>query len=456
MPELRPTVILRMGSHSEKEYIEKTLKQFDGMMVGANLLQISPGATASLLFKLNKSCKRPYYVDPMTYAFGQYFDQETGRVRDDLDWIKSDQKVAGRKGGTERRFKSSYRKLADYFGEPFSTALDRGRALTQADFSSDEVVDAACQAVSRFQAERLREVFKEDPQTAAYANDFPSPVALFAPYFYVEPHRAKHWLDLNHRLALSATRQTREIPVHVVLCTHLNLLTDAGLSALVINNLLACRPAGVWLWFSRLDERNASQEQLTALRSWVEKLANDMPVFNMHGGYFSLALSKFGMAGTMHGVGYGEQKDVVPVIGQSTPTVQYYLRALHSKYSVLQIQRCYTKLGIRNPEDFFSKICDCTICRHIVGAGLNEFSQFGEIHYSTPKSKRAAQTPAAAKRCRYHFLLNRILERDFVEKSTLAEIVEQCGTSADIWSRTVIGQGSAHAYLWAEVLKSVL
>ncbi len=125
MPESRPTVILRMGSHSEKEYIEKTLKQFDGVMVGANLLQISPGATASLLFKLNKSCKRPYYVDPMTYAFGQYIDPETGRVRDDLDWIKSDQKVPGKKGSTERRFKSSYRKLADYFGKPFSTALDR-------------------------------------------------------------------------------------------------------------------------------------------------------------------------------------------------------------------------------------------------------------------------------------------------------------------------------------------
>ena len=66
-----------MGSHSEKEYIEKTLKQFDGVMVGANLLQISPGATASLLLKLHKACKRPYYVDPMTYAFGAYFDPET-------------------------------------------------------------------------------------------------------------------------------------------------------------------------------------------------------------------------------------------------------------------------------------------------------------------------------------------------------------------------------------------
>ena len=166
-----------------------------------------------------------------------------------------------------------------------------------------------------------------------------------------------------------------------------------------------------------------------------------------------MALSGLGMTGTAHGVGYGEQKDVVPVIGQSTPTVQYYVRALHSKYSVPQIQRCYSRLGIRTPEDFSSKICDCTICTHIVGRDLDEFSQFGEIHYSRPNSKRAAQTPAAAKRCRYHFLLNRAKERDRVAKQTLEEIAVDCLASAGLWSKTIIGPATEHLKLWAEVLR---
>ena len=451
MSEARPSVILRMGSHSEKEYIEKTLKQFDGVMVGANLLQISPGATASLLLKLHKACKRPYYVDPMTYAFGAYFDPETRKVRDDLDWIKSHQKVPGKKGVTERKFKGSYRKLADSFGPPFSTALDRGKALTQADFSNDKVVDEACRSVIEFQAEKLREVFRGDPQTAEFALDLPGPAALFAPYFYIESSRATQWITLNHRLAASATKQSKDIPVHVVVCGHRDLLTDPALSALVVENLLACKPVGAWLWFSRFDERLATKQELLALRWWVEKLSPSMPVFNMHGGFFSLALSKLGMAGTTHGVGYGEQKDVVPVIGQSTPTVQYYVRALHSKYSVPQIQRCFSRLGVKNRDDFFSKICDCAICTHMVSDDLDEFSQFGEIHYSTPKSKRAAQTPAAAKRCRYHFLLNRIKERDHVDKLTLAEIVNECTAAADLWSKTIIGP-IEHLKLWAEVL----
>ena len=443
-----------MGSHSEKEYIEKTVKHFDGIMVGANLLQISPGATASLLFKLHGASKRPYYVDPMTYAFGSYYDPETNKVRDDLDWIKSIQKVVGKKGVTERKFKGSYRKLAESFGPPFSTALDRGSAIGENDFD-DKLIDLACKSVLEFQAESLRDVFRKDPQTADIADQLPQPEALFAPYFYIEPNRAKELIDLNNRLARAATKQGHARPIHVVICGHLQLLTDKKLATPVVENLLQCKPAGVWLWFSRFDERYQEREELFALRWWVEQLADSIPVYNMHGGYFSVALSKFGMAGTAHGVGYGEQKDVVPVIGQSTPTVQYYVRALHSKYSVLQIQRSFSRLGIKTPADFFERICDCSICKGIIAEDLNEFSQFGEIHYSTPKSKRAAQTPAAAKRCRYHFLLNRIKERDFVASSSLETITTNLLQSADLWAKTVaVGTVFQHLRTWAEVLSA--
>jgi hypothetical protein len=452
VPEAKPKVILRMGSHSEKEYIQKTLKYFDGVMVGANLLQISPGATASLLFKLHGETKRPYYVDPVTYAFGSYFDPVTSKLRDDLDWIKSLQKVSGKKGVVERKFKGSYLKLADVFGPPFSTALARGVAINQNDFS-DDLINLACQSVLAFQAERMREVFKQDPQTEAIAEQLPGPAALFAPYFYIEPTRSQELITLNNRLATAATKQGHKTPIHVVVCGHLELLTNRELATSVIENLLACKPAGVWLWFSRLDERYQELDELLALRWWVEQLAPAMSVFNMHGGFYSLALNKYGMVGTAHGVGYGEQKDVVPVIGQSTPTVQYYVRPLHSKYSVAQIQRSFSRLGIRTSDDFYEKICDCQICKGIIGDDLDQFSQFGEIHYSTPKSKRAAQTPAAAKRCRYHFLLNRIKEREYVAASSLGTIVKDLQDSAAKWATTAaLGTSFEHLRVWASAL----
>jgi hypothetical protein len=53
-------------------------------------------------------------------------------------------------------------------------------------------------------------------------------------------------------------------------------------------------------------------------------------------------------------------------------------RLPHAKYSVPQITRCFSALGISTPEHFFSKICDCVICKGIIGKDLNAFAQFGE------------------------------------------------------------------------------
>ena len=151
-------------------------------------------------------------------------------------------------------------------------------------------------------------------------------------------------------------------------------------------------------------------------------------------------------------LGYGEQKDVVPVIGQSTPTVQYYVRPLHAKFSVPQITQYFTALGITTPDQFFKIICDCVICKNIIGKDLNAFAQFGEIHYSRPQSKRASQTPAAAKRCRYHFLLNRARERDYVRATALKAIADNCNAAADQWHKTILANSIEHLRTWAEVL----
>jgi len=121
-----PLVVVRMGSHSEKEYIEKLVQRFDGLILGANLVEGTPGATASLLVKIcGKKHPLSFYFDPMTYAYGSYVDPRTEQVRRDLDWIKSDQKVKKQKEPV-RRFKSSYRKLAEKLGPPFDGALEGG------------------------------------------------------------------------------------------------------------------------------------------------------------------------------------------------------------------------------------------------------------------------------------------------------------------------------------------
>ncbi len=185
MSPSRPDVFLRLGSHAEKEYVEKTLKRFDGLIVGANLLEATPGATSSLIVKLcGKSTGVAYVIDPMTYAFGAYIDPETGKSRVDLDWIKSDQKVKGNKGKYIRAIKSSYQKLADTLGTTFLTACSNSCAIQPDDLASGGVRKNVCESVLEYQRHRISQVFAADPEYKDVADRVPPPICLLAPYFY--------------------------------------------------------------------------------------------------------------------------------------------------------------------------------------------------------------------------------------------------------------------------------
>jgi hypothetical protein len=92
------------------------------------------------------------------------------------------------------------------------------------------------------------------------------------------------------------------------------------------------------------------------------------------------------------------------------------------------------------------------VCRGVIASSLSNFREFGERHYSTPLSKRAAQTPAAAKRCRFHFLLCRLRERDWIGPKTNDEIVEELRNNSKMWKPTILSDHVDQVELWAKVL----
>ena len=169
-----------------------------------------------------------------------------------------------------------------------------------------------------------------------------------------------------------------------------------------------------------------------------------------------MVLSKFGLKGVVQAVGYVEQKDVVPVIGQSTPTVRYYLPTLHKRLGVPDIQRCFRSLRITSIDTFLSKVCDCAICRGVIGKGLESFREFGDTQYSRPESKRAAQTPAAAKRCKFHFLLSRNREQASLREDSLQSILARWQEASATWVlQPSLRDEAAHLARWNEALLPV-
>ena len=451
---MNPMVIIRLGSHAEKEYILKSIKLLDGLIIAANLIEATPAATPSLIAKTSgKRFSVPYYIDPMTYAFGTYAERGSKQIRADLDWIKSDQKIKGT-DDTQRDFKRSYRALSERFGGPFKRAVRDSKAITPRDFSQHQVVRDTSRSIVEYQLTRIRDEFSKDPDFKDYASELPTPAAFLAPYFYAEPSDFDAWNDVNLELASAAVSFFAEVPIHAILCVDRDSLSDSHYLDTVKKSLPETGVKAVWLWFSRLQEDYASVEQLQELRSLVESLSKHMQVFNLHGGFFSLALSSVGFSGISHGVGYGEQKDVIPVIGQSVPTVRYYLPEIYKRVGVPDVERCFNALGIAHPSDFHREVCACVVCKGVVSKSVASFSEFGEMHFSRPSARRLAQKPAAAKRCRFHFLLTRFRERDEQSRRTLQETRERMKKAREKWgSQPSLMDESKHLDRWISALE---
>ncbi len=469
----QPQVVLRYGAHAEKEYFVKLAAEFDALMLGANLLEITPTATASLLALLRQricESRGPdadihFYLDPMTYCFGPYIDPSTGKKRTDLDALKSTR--TDRK--TKKKLtavKDSYANLAGALGSRFSNSVNDGQACTAIDPSTipNADRDKFCKGVIDYQLQRIGKLIEteieEDEVLKQEFEGIGTPAAVFAPYFYVHEQWADDGFAVGMDLARRSVNLEPDADVHAVICANDACLADSTLVSELIDEIPKTKVAGVWLWFDGFDELNASLDKLEAFRRIVLGLGQKMLVYSLHGGYFSLLLAHDGLTGISHGVGYGERSDVAKIIGVAAPTVRYYLPPIRKRVGVPDIQRCFPDVGITTPSEFFDKVCDCQICKGVIGDNLARFSAFGQMHRAKPDSKRDTQTPPAAKMCRFHFLLNRFKESRLVAALDADKRADHVTSEAAPWRscyplRQHLGEENTDGYIerWAKVFR---
>ncbi len=445
MPDTpRSEVFLRLGSHAEKQYVLKTFHLFQGVLVGANLLESTPGATVSFALKVIGK-EKAFAVDPMTYTFGM-----------DLNYIKSEtiDRTKGKKT-TKFSLKKSFVKLAEEFGSPVSDAVEKDRPVKPGDFDED-TTEPFCESIYAYQTGRMRTYWDADIQLQEF--NCPDPTFVFAPYFYIPYPQAgwREWRDLNVKLASTFAGLNGEIEKHGVICIDQQILDDGERWLRICRTFIETGLPAFWLWLSPLNEEKISDSRLQALAKGVEtfELA-ERKLYNMHGGYLSALLSKRGLTGFSHGVGYGESKDVVPVIGVVVPTVNYHYPPLHIRTSIIDVERALSELGIGDADDFHEKVCDCTVCKGVIAGDLKNLRQFGEFILKVG-NQRESQTPDSAKKCRLHFLLARRKEIDHVSglpaEYLKQELRDTAAEYAALPGYLTLQAKGRHLNTWAKIL----
>lgn len=423
------THIVRLGTHAEKDYLTRAYAWFDEVVLNANLVEGTASSLGVFLNELRDKGKG-YFIDPVTYAFA----------------LSPDYLMRGSAGEISRsNLKRTFKGLAERYG----TVVDQyaGRiSLQPSHLASEAAQDELCQHVLNYERDKLNEALSRSVDFLMMETEIEPlvPTRFIAPYFHLSGDL--EWLPIN--IALANRGCNTEPATWVVICLDSLLLDSPTTIDNLVSEYSSLTTPGYLLWATDFEEERATEGQIRGLQHLIQGLSQNeaKQVINMFGGYFSCLLADCGLTGISHGLGYGERRDIIPVLGGGLPPAKYYLPAIHQHIRIDQFAAIASQL---DDNSFSQTVCNCVICRGLLTQGLNYLIQ----QYTATDTKivngryRQVATPQVYRLTRFHYLNNKHLEfhrcRDIECSSLLAELDSayqqfrgQLGTSSLMYLRS--------------------
>lgn len=354
---------IRFGVHKDRGVIKSLRDSISGMFIPAHILCYSTNATIAAIKYINKG----YYIDPMTYI---YADGIQAYVVPDI------------KGSQDKKFKPSIAKLTDNFGLAEFFKNNNFEALTPKDIlDNDLFAEEFCKKNIELQMNKIEDekkgAYKKyadllraegEDEIAQEIENALSPEAIIPPYFYFDS-MSDEWLKVNLKLA-DMTRQNSKLPVVPIIFTLPNVLCEEILDLFKDYNK-------IFVWADDLEQKQSiGSSQQSGLEKFADfiKSAKEkkVEVINMYGSYFSILLSKIGLAGMCNGIFYGEYKSR-KTKGGGIPPSRYYIRKLHEFYAIPEA----TTLLRKYPELLD---IECDNCMNLIGGNIENIFSFDADH----------------------------------------------------------------------------
>ena len=387
-----PSIFLRFGIQRKKSFLRDVSRSYDGLVLPANVLLYQYKSTPSVVFM----CQKPYFVDPMSYLFGQPYEAFKQRAT---------------QGNT--KFKPSFDRLlighgltpATFLPYEYTTLL---RFLQQPQGNLEVFVANTL----GFQRDRVWETLRgasdlmTDEQKASLDEARFRPTFLIPPYFLYLPQNKRGvppTTELNSRILDLCWQRRAEwddiFPMVFLRRDQLSAEYREDVLALYKKNPFP----GYCIWVDDFDERESTEPDVRGLIELTKGLAaGGAQVVMLYGGFFSLLLYYFGLTSVCHGLAYGESRSIGASAqqGSGPAPIRYYVLQLHC---FLTLENALPVL--RERPDL---LCNCPACRRVVGGDPERITRYqGE--------------EAMAE---IHFLYNRNQERAMIAESNLERAVE--------------------------------
>ncbi|RKR74750.1 hypothetical protein [Frondihabitans australicus] len=295
---------LSYGS-TDQETARSLTGYFDGLIVPGTIAAFQAEGTKGFVLSLSARSNEPYAIDSRFPLF-----QNSG-----FAWKKSHFLLAQVLGLDQYVSESGSRELrpAD-FDEALVAKVAEGWLRFNVDFE-----DVRMKVFDKY-AKRL-------PDDDIKIEDAQAPAWIMPPYLMVDGLEDP-WRTVGDRIWEASVRLAagpNDLRLRRVI---------AGESAAAWDQLLRVTPehelAG---WVSHLDELDASTagrgELLTYGRAIHAASTRGQRIFALYGGFFSVLLHRYGLEGSSHGVGYGEQRDYIELPTSGAPPARFYVPRLH-------------------------------------------------------------------------------------------------------------------------------
>jgi hypothetical protein len=316
--------------------------RYYGITISAHLLSYTPTSVIQIL----SETKKPFFIDPMTFAFAI-----------DLDSIS--------RGGTIRK---SYKKLVDDYGQPFSSCIGGTKLMpftfetTKGEIDDSKILDV-CKRILSYQRNKcqINTGFAKYEKLLRKSVTLQSllPEFLVAPYFFASKHGSE-WYRISLRFAELARTLKGSAKLYPVICISRDILFDKAQVSSIVSDYAGFD--GYLIWVDNLDEENLAPEEISGLKSLVSGLSGaGKPVYSLYGGYLCDLLSKFGLWGYSSGICYGEKRRVDAQGGGAGN--RYYMPTVHVKISEDQANAFFAESDKNK-----SLMCKCPICSEIHNA----------------------------------------------------------------------------------------
>jgi hypothetical protein len=432
---------VRYGTAAEQKYMREYQHTYDGIAINGTILAHIPKAISAFM---HKDVNKKFFVDPMTHSFQHELD-----------------KITSAKG----EIKSSIKKLIEAYGEPINIISNKNRPIKNTDFTTknkksfvQNVLLFQDQHIMRNIDEEYREYIEYNPTLRR------EPSFLIAPYFYLKQSSIDSWLDLNTELleiALTLKKKFNNKDVYAQVVIDKRLLLNASKIDDLINKYSIAD--GLLYWIDGLDETDSSKDELKSIRNLINKYKKKNPtkrIISLYGGYFSELLLNDGLYGIVHGLEYGETRDVVPV-GGGIPLSKYYLPELRKRIPAARMLSLLKSLKIDTIEKFHDEICNCKVCKKVVNSKVVDFNDFirskpepKTIRYSSGRVRQIYYPERESKElCLFHYLEIKNAEIKRIKKEKKETLIKDLNNSYKKYIKFFSEDEINYLNLWAEVVE---